>query len=128
MALSVLVTDDSKLSRRSVKKSLPPELDYDISEATNGQEAIDLLAENTFDLVLLDLTMPDVDGVDVLEYLSKREQCFPNVIVISADFQPEKQRIVLSLGCKNCSIFQWAKQQIHSRNSLKPKLIFQSLK
>ncbi|PHS56853.1 MAG: two-component system response regulator, partial [Alteromonas sp.] len=88
MALSVLVTDDSKLSRRSVKKSLPPELDYDISEATNGQEAIDLLAENTFDLVLLDLTMPDVDGVDVLEYLSKREQCFPNVIVISADFQP----------------------------------------
>jgi two-component system chemotaxis response regulator CheY len=100
MALSVLVTDDSKLSRRSVKKSLPPELDYDISEATNGQEAIDLLAENTFDLVLLDLTMPDVDGVDVLEYLSKREQCFPNVIVISADFQPEKQRIVLSLGPK----------------------------
>ena len=100
MALSVLVTDDSKLSRRSVKKSLPPELYYDISEATNGQEAIDLLAENTFDLVLLDLTMPDVDGVDVLEYLSKREQCFPNVIVISADFQPEKQRIVLSLGAK----------------------------
>lgn len=100
MALSVLVADDSKLSRRSVKKSLPPELDYDISEATNGQEAIDLLAENTFDLVLLDLTMPDVDGVDVLEYLSKREQCFPNVIVISADFQPEKQRIVLSLGAK----------------------------
>lgn len=100
MALSVLVTDDSKLSRRSVKKSLPPELDYDISEATNGQEAIDLLAENTFDLVLLDLTMPDVDGVDVLEYLSKREQCFPNVIVISADFQPEKQRIVLSLGAQ----------------------------
>jgi two-component system chemotaxis response regulator CheY len=100
MALSVLVTDDSKLSRRSVKKSLPPELDYDISEATNGQEAIDLLAENTFDLVLLDLTMPDVDGVDVLEYLSKREQCFPNVIVISADFKPEKQRIVLSLGAK----------------------------
>jgi two-component system chemotaxis response regulator CheY len=100
MALSVLVTDDSKVSRRSVKKSLPPELDYDISEATNGQEAIDLLAENTFDLVLLDLTMPDVDGVDVLEYLSKREQCFPNVIVISADFQPEKQRIVLSLGAK----------------------------
>ena len=100
MALSVLVTDDSKLSRRSVKKSLPPELDYDITEATNGQEAIDLLAENTFDLVLLDLTMPDVDGVDVLEYLSKREQCIPNVIVISADFQPEKQRIVLSLGAK----------------------------
>ncbi len=100
MALSVLVADDSKLSRRSVKKSLPPELDYDISEATNGQEAIDLLAENTFNLVLLDLTMPEVDGVDVLEYLSKREEAFPNVIVISADFQPEKQRIVLSLGAQ----------------------------
>jgi len=99
MAISVLVADDSKLSRRSVKKSLPPELDYDILEAANGQEAITLLSQHSFDLVLLDLTMPEVDGVGVLEYLSQQESS-PNVIVISADFQPEKQRIVLSLGAK----------------------------
>lgn len=99
MAISVLVADDSKLSRRSVIRSLPPELEYDISEATNGKEAIALLAQQTFELILLDLTMPEVDGVGVLEYLSAQE-IKTNVIVISADFQPEKQRIVLSLGAK----------------------------
>jgi two-component system chemotaxis response regulator CheY len=99
MAIPVLVADDSKLSRRSVIRSLPPELEYDITEATNGQEAIDALSGNTYSLLLLDLTMPEKDGVDVLKYLNERGD-MPNVIVISADFQPEKQRIVLSLGAK----------------------------
>ncbi len=99
MSISVLVADDSKLSRRSVIRALPQDLDYTISEATNGQEAINLLAETKFDLLLLDLTMPEVDGVGVLEYLHDRASTL-NVIVISADFQPEKQKIVISLGAK----------------------------
>ena len=43
MSISVLVADDSKLSRRSVIRSLPQDLEYDIAEATNGQEAINAL-------------------------------------------------------------------------------------
>ncbi len=99
MSISVLVADDSKLSRRSVIRSLPQELEYEITEATNGKEAIALLAERNFQLVLLDLTMPEVDGVGVLEYLDTQQNS-PNVIVISADFQPEKQKIVMALGAK----------------------------
>ncbi len=45
MSISVLVADDSKLSRRSVIRSLPQDLEYDITEATNGQEAINALSE-----------------------------------------------------------------------------------
>lgn len=99
MSISVLVADDSKLSRRSVIRSLPQDLDYEITEATNGEEAIELLPQHNFELILLDLTMPEVDGVGVLEYLSEQENS-PNVIVISADFQPEKQKIVMKLGAK----------------------------
>ena len=99
MSISVLVADDSKLARRSVIRSLPQDLEYDITEATNGQEAINALSESEFALVLLDLTMPEVDGVGVLEFLHERPDA-PNVIVISADFQPEKQKIVMSLGAK----------------------------
>lgn len=99
MSISVLVADDSKLSRRSVIRSLPEELEYEITEATNGREAIDSLAKQQFQLVLLDLTMPEVDGVEVLEHLHT-QQATPHVIVISADFQPEKQKIVMSLGAK----------------------------
>ena len=68
MSLSVLVADDSKLSRRSVIRALPEDLEYNITEAINGQEAIDALTESNFALVLLDLTMPEVDGVGVLEF------------------------------------------------------------
>lgn len=99
MSISVLVADDSKLSRRSVIRALPEDLEYAICEATNGKEAIELLSDTSFDLILLDLTMPEIDGVGVLEYLSDKADA-PNVIVISADFQPEKQKIVTSLGAK----------------------------
>jgi len=99
MSISVLVADDSKLSRRSVIRSLPEELEYEITEATNGREAIEHLKANSFNLLLLDLTMPEVDGVGVLEYLHAHQDPL-NVIVISADFQPEKQKIVMSLGAK----------------------------
>lgn len=99
MAISLLVADDSKLSRRSVIKSLPPEIDFETTEATNGKEAIACLSEKHYNLLLLDLTMPEVDGVGVLEHL-KDVESRPDVVVISADFQPEKQRIVMSLGAK----------------------------
>ncbi|MDC8832344.1 response regulator [Alteromonas gilva] len=99
MSLTVLVADDSKLSRRSVVRAIPPELDVTVLEASNGKEAIALLGDAGIQLLLLDLTMPEIDGVGVLEYLSEQPTA-PDVIVISADFQPEKQRIVMSLGAK----------------------------
>ena len=89
MSLTVLVADDSKLSRRSVIRALPPELEITVIEATNGKEAIETLSGNAVQLVLLDLTMPEIDGVGVLEYLSEQPSS-PDIIVISADFQPEK--------------------------------------
>ena len=54
MSLTVLVADDSKLSRRSVIRALPPELEITIIEATNGKEAIETLSGNAVQLVLLD--------------------------------------------------------------------------
>lgn len=99
MSLSVLIADDSKLARRNVVRSLPLEVDFAATEVTNGQEAVSLLADNTYSLVLLDLTMPKLDGIDVLERLQTLEK-MPNVVVISADFQPEKQRVVKELGAK----------------------------
>lgn len=99
MAISLLVADDSKLSRRSVIKSLPPEIEFDITEAANGKEAIAHIQDNRYQLLLLDLTMPEVDGVGVLEHLRNQGDA-PDVVVISADFQPEKQRTVMALGAK----------------------------
>ncbi|MBU2979685.1 response regulator [Alteromonas sp. C1M14] len=99
MAVPLLVADDSRLSRRCVVKALPPEIEFTITEASNGKEAIEHLKHNECKLLLLDLTMPEIDGIGVLEFLSQSDISL-DVIVISADFQPEKQRLVMDLGAR----------------------------
>lgn len=50
------------------------QLEYDIGQATNGKEVIALLNERPFELMLLDLTMPKIDGVGFLSYLTNQSK------------------------------------------------------
>ena len=84
---SVLVCDDSNVARKQA----------DIKQASNGREALALLRQQNFDLLCLDLTMPEVDGVAVLETIkAEKIECF--VLVISADIQTEMKQRVAKLG------------------------------
>ncbi|CCQ09362.1 Chemotaxis protein CheC--inhibitor of MCP methylation [Pseudoalteromonas luteoviolacea B = ATCC 29581] len=72
-------------------------LDVNICEAHHGAEALALLSEKQIDLVCLDLTMPIVDGIGVLEGIREQKiECF--VVVISADIQTEMKAKVAALG------------------------------
>ncbi|MBF0376146.1 MAG: response regulator [Desulfamplus sp.] len=100
MALSVLLVDDSKFVRKGIAKELPTILDGKeliFSEASNGNEALELLYVNSYDIVFLDLTMPEKTGYDVLESLKERG-IKANIVVLTADIQPESEKIVRSLG------------------------------
>jgi len=99
MNSSVLVCDDSNLARKQVLRSLPEEWQVDIQTATNGQEALDIIRSQKIDVLFLDLTMPVLDGLGVLQSL-KDEKLECTVFVISADVQPEMQSKVLNLGAK----------------------------
>ncbi len=66
----ILVVDDEPLVLDSCRKVLV-EAGYDVETASGGQEAIDNLDNNRYDLVLLDLKMPDVDGLEVLDRARK---------------------------------------------------------
>jgi diguanylate cyclase (GGDEF)-like protein len=57
---------------------------YDLVTAANGGEALEILNRESFDAVLLDQTMPDMNGVETLERLSKELVSIPPVIMISA--------------------------------------------
>ncbi len=97
MALPVLICDDSILARKQVRKSLPEAFDVEVQTASNGLEALAILRTQEIGLVFLDLTMPELDGLGVLEAIKAESiDCF--VIVISADIQPEMQRRVMELG------------------------------
>lgn len=97
MAFTALICDDSLLARNQLKKSLPVDFDATIVTASNGLEAINLLRSQDIGVVFLDLTMPELDGIGVLEAIKTEAiDCF--VIVVSADIQPEMQKRVTELG------------------------------
>jgi CheY-like chemotaxis protein len=95
--MRVLIVDDSRLARLMLRKALPPELGSDIIEASDGEEALRCIATNDVDLMLLDLTMPDRDGYQVLKALQDSGQT-PPTIVVSADSQTMAAERVIQLG------------------------------
>jgi DNA-binding response OmpR family regulator len=64
----VLVVDDNKTSRMIVTKALK-QLNCEWAEAATGADALQMLEKDTFDLVLLDIEMPDMTGLDVLRQM-----------------------------------------------------------
>src|SRR5262245_19430182 len=83
----VLVVDDDKTTRH-VMRSVLAKANYTVGIAKDGVEAIARLKAARYDLMLLDVWMPRLDGLGVLERL-KRVKRKPRVIVLTADDAPE---------------------------------------
>ena len=81
---SVLIVDDIPINVTLIEKMLKP-FHFVIEKANDGQTALDIVADNKPDLILLDLMMPGMNGYDVIKQLRAKEetQQLP-IIVISA--------------------------------------------
>jgi len=96
--LRLLVVDDHQLMLEAVRSALAGEDEIDVvGEARSGYEALVLARDTAPDLVLLDLRMPGMDGVQVLDELKKR---FPDVrvVALSGSDDEELTREVLARG------------------------------
>ncbi|NLV68272.1 MAG: fused response regulator/phosphatase, partial [Spirochaetes bacterium] len=81
---NILCIDDSRLNRAFIRKALEP-LNFNVDEAETGQKGLDLLADSDYDLILLDIVMPEMDGFTFLKELKKRErEDFIPVILMTA--------------------------------------------
>lgn len=78
----ILLVDDEKAIRATLKEILEFEK-YEIDEASNGKEAVEKLVQNTYDVVLCDIKMPEMDGIEVLERAQMLDNT-PQFIMISA--------------------------------------------
>ncbi|MDQ6992244.1 MAG: EAL domain-containing protein [Mariprofundus sp.] len=67
----LLVVDDSKMNRMLVRAALPEKL-FVITQAIDGYEAIKAVTEHEFDVMLLDISMPGMDGVEVCRYIRQQ--------------------------------------------------------
>jgi two-component system KDP operon response regulator KdpE len=92
--LRVLVVDDERSIRRFLKASLGSQ--FVVFEATNGEEALTAVAANRPDVIILDLGLPDVDGVAVTRRL--REWTQIPIIVISVREQEKDKIAALDAG------------------------------
>lgn len=99
MSISVLVVDDSSLLRTILIRLLPEEHEFDITQASSGDEMLELIKGNEYQIIFLDLHMPGTDGFQVLETLKGCDKEY-NIIAASADFQPGAQERALGLGAK----------------------------
>jgi adenylate cyclase len=98
----ILVVDDNEDNRYTLKRRLKREGYEDVAVATNGREALDLIALRPFDLVLLDIMMPVMNGYEVLERL-KADAALRHVPVIMISAVSDLDSVVrcIELGAED---------------------------
>ena len=90
--IRVLIADDHELFRKGLKNLLLKELNItNVDEASNYQEVLYLINKNTYDIVLLDLSMPGRSGLDILKQI-KIDKSDIKTLVLS--MYPEEQYAV----------------------------------
>jgi len=92
----VLLVDDEPIQRLLLMRALEP-LGVEVSEARNGREALDLLAEKPYHLVLTDLHMPVMDGLELTRAIKAQDPLLP-VILLTADGEKEMKLKGLKAG------------------------------
>jgi len=89
--MRILLVDDSR-TIRNIQKNVLAQLGYtDIIEANDGVEALQLLAQNQLDLVLVDWNMPNMDGITLVRKIRETNKHLPLVMVTT---EAEKSRVL----------------------------------
>ncbi len=96
---SVLVVEDERPMAKALELKLAHE-GFAPTSAFNGEEALELLRKQKFDLMLLDLVMPKVDGFKVLETMKAENIMIPTIILSNLS-QQEDERRVRELGARD---------------------------
>jgi DNA-binding NarL/FixJ family response regulator len=98
MKTKVLIADDHPLVRSGVRRALEEEHDLEVvGEATNGAKVLPLIGQTGPDLVVLDISMPQLDGLACLDQIRKR---YPDVkvVILSASGDPDRVQAALARG------------------------------
>jgi len=95
--IPLLICDDSNMARKQLLRALPPEWGVSVTMATNGLEGLEAVRRGLGEVMLLDLTMPVMDGYQTLAAI-RAENLDAKIIVVSGDVQDEAVRRVMELG------------------------------
>lgn len=107
---TVLVVDDEKNIRLTLRESLKT-LDLDVDAAVNGEEALEMMRQKPYELMLLDLKMPGMDGIEVLRRL-RELSAKTAVILLTAHGTVESAVEAMKLGAVDFLQKPFAPQEI----------------
>lgn len=100
MSKRILLAEDDKFIARAYKDGLEKE-GFDIVLVEDGKEAWNKIQKETFDLILLDIIMPEKDGFEILEDMKLNDDIDMSVMVISNLGQSEDIKKAKKLGAKD---------------------------
>lgn len=87
----IMTVDDSASVRQMVSFTLRT-AGYDVSEAKDGKEGLERAAQTKFDLIVTDLNMPNMDGIEMIAGIRKLQgYSFTPILMLTTESQPEKK-------------------------------------
>ncbi len=93
----ILVIDDTPTLRKLLRFYLKKK-GYSVNEAHNGQVGLEAIEKEIFDLIILDMNMPVMNGLEVLETLKKKDGFSVPILILSADKEEESKAAGISFG------------------------------
>lgn len=110
----ILVVEDNKLILETIAQSLLRE-GYEIIKATDGKECLKLLEESTFDLLITDLYMPNINGLELLSILQEQGRKTMPVLVLSAGGNEENVLKAFEMGADDFMIKPFSLSELNFR-------------
>ncbi len=100
-SIRILIAEDNALLRGVLRDALAEAGMTVVAEASDGSEAVALAEETTPDVVVMDMRMPNVDGIEATERIAQSLWAMP-VVVLSAYDEPQMIEAALTAGATSC--------------------------
>ena len=100
----ILLVEDNKMNQTVVKLLFKKWEDINLTIANHGKEALEIMKEQAFDLVLMDLQMPEMDGFETTSRIrSGKASCDPQIpiLVVTADSTSKTRKEIFRLGAND---------------------------
>lgn len=110
---NVLIVEDSKSIRSLIRIALEEAGGFFAVEANNGFEALRLLPSRKFDLIITDINMPDINGLELIGFV-KANPSYQNIplIIVSTEKTEEDKRRGLALGAAGYIVKPFSKEDL----------------
>jgi two-component system chemotaxis response regulator CheY len=115
MMKNVLIVEDSKAIRSLIRVSLEEGGGYFFVEAGNGFEALKTLPSRRFDLIITDINMPDINGLELIGYV-KSNPAYRDIplIIVSTEKSEEDKKRGLALGAVGYVVKPFTKEDLRT--------------